>query len=453
MAPLACLLRELGHSVRGSDGPLYPPMSDVLAEAGIEVREGYSPANLAPPPDLVIVGNAVPRTNVEAVAARERGLETLSMPQAVSRFLLDRRRPLVVAGTHGKTTTTALAAWVLSRSGRDPGYLIGGVPGNLPRGFRLGSGDRFVIEGDEYNAAWFDRGPKFLHYRPQTAILTSLEYDHADLYPTPEALVDVYRELVALLPDDGLLVAWGDDATVREVAREASCRVVTYGEGPHCEIRPVESPDCRAEGTRFELDDPEAGRVEIDLPAPGRHNLWNALAVWTAARADGIPASDVAAAFAEFRGVRRRLEVVGHRDGHTVIDDFAHHPTAIGLTVGALRQRYPGRPLLVAFEPRSLTAGRRLFLENYVRAFGEADAVVLAPIYHRDRLGDDALDREELAVRLRSVGVEVDVARDVDGALDASLRWARATPDGVMATMSSGSFDGLPRRMLAGLEA
>jgi len=385
MAPLACLLQELGHRVRGADGPLYPPMSELLAAAGIEPLVGWDPAHLEPPqpaPDLVIVGNAVPRHNPEAEAVERLGCERLSMPEALARFFLASRRPLVVAGTHGKTTTTAMAAWVWSQCGADPGYLIGGAPLGFERGFRIGGGPRFIIEGDEYNAAYFDRGPKFLHYRPQTLILTSVEYDHADLYPDPEALLDAYRKLVRLLPPDGLLVACGDSAGVREVAADAACPVIFYGLGEANDVHP------QALG---------GGTVELTLSMPGDHNLSNALAVWAAARHDGLPAPAVAAALAEFRGVRRRLEPLGDARGVTVIDDFAHHPTAVGKSLQGLRQRYPGRRLVAMFEPRSLTAGRKLFFDAYCRAFANADLVLLAPIFHHQRLGDERLDLAALA--------------------------------------------------------
>ena len=226
MAPLACLLQAQGHRVRGTDGPLYPPMSTLLAQAGIHPSVGYDPAHLDPRPDLVVIGNAIHRNNPEALEAERLGLPILSMPQALARFFLEHHRPLVVAGTHGKTTTTAMAAWVWSDCGRDPGYLIGGAPRNLPGSFREGSGDRFVVEGDEYNAAYFDRGAKFLHYRPETLILTSAEYDHADLYATPEALFDAFARLVDLLPPGGRLVACGDIPKVRELAAQARCPVV-----------------------------------------------------------------------------------------------------------------------------------------------------------------------------------------------------------------------------------
>ncbi len=450
MAPLACLLRERGHHVRGSDGPLYPPMSDLLENAGIEARVGYGPQNLEPLPDLVVVGNAIRRDNPEAVAARELTLEMSSMPQALARFCLGGRRPLVVAGTHGKTTTSSMAAWVYSDCGREPGFLIGGVPQNLGRSFALGGGERFVIEGDEYNAAYFDRGPKFLHYRPQTAILTSVEYDHADLYARPEDLLEAYRKLVAILPADGLLVAHGDDPDVRAVAGEADCRVLFYGLNAGCDVHPERwAPEGR--GVRCVLHDEEAGEVDMVLPVPGRHNLLNALAVWTVARQDGLAAADIVSAFARFAGVKRRQEELGTAGGVTVVDDFAHHPTAVGETVPALRQRYAGRRLVVAFEPRSLTAGREMFFDAYIEAFSQADAVFFAPLFHAGRLAEDErLDLARLAAGLESAGVRstaVTTLEELHARVVAFL-----SPGDVVVTMSSGSFEGLPQRLLESLE-
>ena len=370
MAPLACLLEELGHRVRGCDAPLYPPMSDLLAEAGIEPLVGYDPAHLDEAPDLVVVGNAVPRDNPVTAAAVARGLEQISMPQALARFFLADRRPLVAAGTHGKTTTTSLAAWVYIACGADPGYLIGGVPLDLGRSFHAGAGERFVIEGDEYNAAWFDRGPKFLHYRPETAILTSVEYDHADLYASPEDLLAAYRRLVEIVPPEGRLIACGDSPEVRQVSAAARCPVTFYGLSSGNDLAPV-SLEPHHGGTLMTLDDPEAGGIEIRLPMAGRHNATNTLAVWAAARADGLAATDVADALDRFRGVRRRQEEVGTVRGVTVVDDFAHHPTAVRETLRALGERYRDKRLVAVFEPRSLTAGRNLFQDAYRKAFPE----------------------------------------------------------------------------------
>lgn len=451
MAPIACLLGEAGHRVRGSDGPLYPPMSTLLAEAGIEPLEGYDAVHLEPAPDLVIVGNAVPRTNPEVLRTEELDLPRLSMPQALAHFFLGDRDPLVVAGTHGKTTTSALAAWVYARLGRDPGYLVGGVPVDLGRSFARGTGRRFVIEGDEYNAAYFDRGPKFLHYRPRTLVLTSAEYDHADLYPDPESLLEAYRLVMALLPDDGLLVACGDHPAVRRLAEDAPCEVCFYGLDPGNDVSPAGEIDQSPAGCRFTIDDPVTGPIDVALRLDGRHNVANALAVWAAARHDGLDATDLATALGEFRGVRRRMEEIGTVAGVTVIDDFAHHPTAIGETARGLRERDPSRRLVIVFEPRSLTAGRAFLHGDYVEALSHADVVVLAPIFHAARLAPaERLDVDRLIGDLADRGVEAVAAADLDDVLRATLE--RLAPSDVLITMSSGDFGGLPQRILAALE-
>ena len=457
MAPLACLLKALGHRVRGSDGPLYPPMSTLLQDAGIEPLVGFDVAHLEPLPDLFIVSNAVPRHNVEAVAVEASGVERLSMPEALYRFFLSKRQPLVVAGTHGKTTTTSIAAWVYDRCGGDPGYLIGGVPRNFESSFHIGSGKRFVIEGDEYNAAYFDRGPKFLHYSPQTLILTSVEHDHADLYPKPEDLLATYRRLVRLLPEDGLLVACGDTEEARQVASEAPCKVVFYGLGEHNDVHPLKSVEGPQEGgvTRLQehvLRDIDGGQARIRLAIPGEHNLCNAMAVWVAARYDGYSADDVSKALEQFLGVKRRLEELGTAAGVTVVDDFAHHPTAVEKSLGGLRQAYPGRRLVVLFEPRSLTAGRSFFFEAYCRAFAGADQVIVAPTFHRQRLEDNIrLDFNEVASELESAGVPMRIATSLDGVFEDAV--SALSPGDVVVTMSSGSFESMPQRLLSHLQA
>lgn len=456
MAPLACLLKGRGHHVRGSDGPLYPPMSTLLADAGITPSVGYDAAHLDPEPDLVIVGNAVPRTNPEAVEAERRGLSRRSMPEALGELFLDGRDPLVVAGTHGKTTTSSLAAWVWHDCGTDPGYLIGGIPLNFSRSFHDGTGRRFVVEGDEYNAAYFDRGPKFLHYRPQALILTSVEYDHADLYPDPESLLEAYGRLVEIVPESGVIAACGDSAEVREVAARARCPVIFYGLDEGNDIHPVSAVETDAEGSRFLLpadvaDPGESDAIEILLPMAGEHNVANALAVWSIARHDGLAAAEVAAALAGFGGVKRRLEELGTLRGVTVVDDFAHHPTAVRETIKALRARYEGRRLVVAFEPRTLTAGRRFLHDAYRRALADADVVVLAPVFHTGRLGtDECLDLPALATELEGSGVRVLLPETAEDTLATTLRETRRGD--VVTTMSSGDFSGLPRRLLSALD-
>jgi UDP-N-acetylmuramate: L-alanyl-gamma-D-glutamyl-meso-diaminopimelate ligase len=450
MAPLACLLQSLGHRVRGADGPIYPPMSDLLAAAGIAPHVGYDPAHLHPPPDLVIVGNVVARTNPEVVEMERLGLERISMPQALARYLLAGRRPLVVAGTHGKTTTSAMLAWIYTRCGCDPGYLVGGAPLDLPGSFRAGTGERFVVEGDEYNAAYFDRDAKFLHYRPDTLVLTSVEYDHADLYPSEEHLVAAFARLVDLVPASGLLVACRDYARVCELARRSRARVIGYSSrAGAAEVAPLEPATAEEGGTRFALAF-QGKRVEVRLPLFGGHNVGNAAAAFAAACADGLRPAAVAEALSTFHGVRRRLEEIGRAGGVVVVDDFAKHPTEVGKSLLGLREAHPGRRLVALFEPRSLTSCRRFLQDAYLDAFAPAAAVVLAPVYYASRFEpQELLDLPALAAALRARGVDARVAADYDDVLRLALE--AAGPGDVVVTMSSGSFDGMPRRVLRAL--
>lgn len=450
MAPLACLLQAEGHRVTGSDGPLYPPMSTLLAAAGIVPFEGYAAAHLDPAPDLVVVGNAVPRTNPEAVALEALGLPRLSMPEALARFFLADRQPLVVAGTHGKTTTTALAAWVWTDCGQAPGYLVGGLPLGLPASFARGSGPRFLIEGDEYNAAYFDRGPKFLHYRPETVIFTSLELDHTDLYPDLASLRAAFAALLALVPASGRVVACADDPEVRALLPAAAARVVTYGLAPGADYPLAAPPEPGPEGLRLRLVDPEAGEVELRLPLWGEHNVRNALGVWAAARGDGISPAALAAAFARFPGVRRRQELVGEAAGIAVLDDFAHHPTAVGTTLAGLRTRFPGRRLWALYEPRSLSAGRAFQHAAYREAFRQADRILLAPVFHRQRLtAEELLDLPVLAAELSAAGHPCRACDSLEE-IEATIA-SEARAGDVIVAMSSGSFGQLPLRLLASL--
>lgn len=453
MAPLACLLQAEGHVITGSDGPLYPPMSDLLLRAGIRPYQGFDPAHLVPPPDLVIVGNAVHRNNPEAVAAEQAGLVRLSMPEALARFFLGDRRPLVIVGTHGKTTSTALAAWSLLGAGRDPGFLVGGLPVNLGESFRKGAGPRFVLEGDEYNAAYFDRGPKFLHYRPETVLLTSLEHDHVDLYPTFEGLREAFARLLELVPPSGSVVAWADSEEVERLLPRAGGRVLRYGQRAGVDVAIVGAPRATPRGMVFDLRDPWGPVEDVELAVWGTQNVLNAAGVWAVLRVvDGLSEQELREAFQSFRGVARRQQLLGEAAGVAVVDDFAHHPTAVARTLEAVGDRFPGRRLLVCFEPRSLTAGRAFLAGAYLEAFARAGEVFFAPLFHRDRLPpEERLDLETLARRLEERSVPARAASSIEELEEGVLRGVRAGD--VVLCMSSGAFGGLPRRLLSRLAA
>jgi len=447
MVPLAALLLEEGHRVTGSDHTLYPPMSTTLERLGIPVASGFAADHVPPDTDVVVVGNAALRDNVEAAEAVRRGLPVLSLPQAVREYLLPAKTSIVITGTHGKTTTSALTSWLLLDSGRDPGFLVGGEMQNLGRGYRRGAGPHFVLEGDEYNAAFFDRGAKFLHYEPKHLFVGNIEFDHADLYADLAAVLDAFRKVVALVPENGVVVVNADDPRVMEVAREARAPLVKVAldtPGVDFSARDI---DFGAEGTGFTLVEAGLPTVRLSSPLLGLHNVRNALGAIALARSVGLSNTEIARVLPRFAGVRRRLEVKGEKNGVLVVDDFAHHPTAVAGTLQAARARFPGRRLWALFEPRSNTAGRKMFEDEYAEAFAGADAMVLAPVFHAQRLGpDNQIDRGALVRRFASAGKPA-FAPDTIDAIPGILR-GEARPGDVLILMSSGAFGGLPETLL-----
>ncbi len=451
MASLAGLLQAAGHAVEGVDVNLYPPMSTLLEELAIPVRLGFDPASIPGDVDRVIIGNAVGRDNPEVAEVLRRRLPFLSQAEAVAHYLLaEGREALVVAGTHGKTTTSALLAWILEAAGEDPTFLVGGVLAWSRRSFRLGRGRLMVIEGDEYNTAFFDRGPKFLHYRPEIFLLGPVEYDHADIYPSPDAVLTAFRAGTAQVPPRGTVVvnAWSPRAL--EAVRDATAHLVTVGPDPGCAVR-VTGIASGPDGGRADLGWGEK-TYALRLPLSGAHNVHNAALAFAGAVAAGLDPDAVLAALAAFPGVRRRMEIVGEAGGVTVVDDFAHHPTALAATVAAARERWPGRRLVVVYEPRSLTAGRRLFQDAYADALAGADVAVVAPVYHADRLvPGDRLDRNALAAALASRGVTALAPAPGADLVDAVL--ALLTPGDIVLGCSSGDLGGFHRRLLERLGA
>jgi UDP-N-acetylmuramate: L-alanyl-gamma-D-glutamyl-meso-diaminopimelate ligase len=395
----------MGHHVQGVDSGLYPPMSTLLEELGIPTRIGWDPSRIPDDLDRVIIGNAVPRDNPEVSAVLTRGLPFISQAEAVAHYVLARGpRSLVVAGTHGKTTTSTLLAWILEDTRTDPSYLVGGLPSWNRRGFRLGGGEWIVIEGDEYNTAFFDRGPKFLHYRPHLFILGPVEFDHADLYPTLDAVLTAFRAGSAQVPKSGAVVvnAWSEHAMA--ATRDATAPLVTVGSEGDCSLV-LTSWEPTPEGGKAELQW-RGESMEMSLPLAGYHNAQNAALALAAALTVGVSPTRALTALGRFPGVARRMETRGEAAGVTVIDDFAHHPTALGVTITAARQRWPQRRLVVAFEPRSLTAARRDFGAAYLEALSGADLVLVAAPFHSGRIAEDEiLDRDILARELEERGV------------------------------------------------
>ena len=451
MGALAGLFKEAGYDVRGADDGVYPPMSTHLAERSIPVLEGYDPAHLDPPPDLTVVGNACTPTHPEATYARDERLVQQSFPEALAHcFLTDARRPLVVTGTHGKTTTTGLLTHLLERAGLAPGYLVGGVRQDGGGSYALGSDPPFVVEGDEYDSAYFDKRPKFMHYRPRHAVVTSVEFDHADIFADPADYRGAFESFVGLLDPDGLLALCGDDPDVRALAGHTDATVRTYGLDDANDAR---AAGCTAtpDGLRFALH-LDGRRTEAMLPMHGRHNVQNALAAALLARREGASLSQIVDGLASFEGMKRRQEVRGQPHDVLVLDDFAHHPTAVQSTIEAVRAGHPNRRLVTVFEPRSNSSRRKIFEGPYGRAFDAADAAFLKapPVRHND---DEAtmLDPDAVVHAIEDRGTPARAFEEVDALLPALVDTLR--PGDVALLMSNGSFDGLPERLVDELEA
>ncbi|WP_456386385.1 UDP-N-acetylmuramate:L-alanyl-gamma-D-glutamyl-meso-diaminopimelate ligase [Desulfolithobacter sp.] len=449
MAALAGMLQERGFRVTGSDQNVYPPMSDFLASRAIPVMEGYGRENLEMRPDLVVVGNVIRAVFEEALALAELGIPYVSMPQALGHFFLGHAKPLVVAGTHGKTTTSSLLATTLFRSGSDPGFMIGGIVEAFGSNFHLGQGEYFVVEGDEYDTAFFDKGSKFLHYRPRGAILTSIEFDHADIFTDLAAIRNSFVRFVSLIPEDGVLVVHGDDPVAREVAGQCRGTVITYGFGPDNDWR-VEQ--FRADGltSHFQLFG-KGNSSDYALSMPGRHNVLNASAVIALMDHLGFEYLEIRSGLASFEGVRRRQQVRGEVDGITVIDDFAHHPTAVRETVDALARAWPDRRLVVVFEPRTNSSRRTVFQKDYATSFASADLVfVREHVPLQGVLPEDQFSSVRLVKDLCQQGLQARCFPDTGAIIEALVRDCRSGD--VVAILSNGGFDGIHQRLLKALQ-
>ena len=451
MGSLAILLKTLGHRVTGSDQHMYPPMSTQLQAWGIPLHEGFRAAHLKPLPDLVIVGNAVSRGNPEAEAAQDAGVPVMSFPQALAHYLIGERHGVVVAGTHGKSTTTALIAWMLDHASLDPGYFVGAVSRNFPAPIRLGTGPHVVVEGDEYDSAYFDKGPKFLHYRPRTAVLTALEFDHADIYRDLAHVRSAFERFVRLLPSHGCLLACGDDPGVRALYAEEPIagEVQTYGMTAGVDWQAVEWGAGEG-GTTMEVHHRGQPFGRFVTPLFGPHNVSNALAAIAVADRLGVKRDRIASGLRSFAGLKRRCEVRGQARGVTVIDDFAHHPTAVGVTLKGLRVAYPGARLWVVFEPRSATTRRRVFQKAYVDALALADRVVIAEVFRKEELAEEERLSEPLLVQsLNEGGVP---SWFYPGTADIIARVCEDAEKGdVVVVMSNGGFDNIHERLLEAL--
>ena len=423
MASVAALCRDAGYTVTGSDENVYPPMSTFLESRGIRILQGYRETNLDHRPELIVIGNALKRGTPEVERAWDERLNCCSLPELVREFFIRGKHSVVIAGTHGKTTTTSLLAWVLESAGKSPAFLIGGIPNNFGAGSRLGTGINFVIEGDEYDTAFFDKRSKFVHYLPDTVILNNIEFDHADIFADLAAVKRAFRQLVAVVPRRGLIIANGDDANVREVVAGAQSRVRYFG-----------------------LPDFAGYRI----PLAGEHNQRNAAAVVVCAGELGLSREQIQAGFDSFTGIKRRMEVRGEVAGVTVLDDFAHHPTAIVETIRAIRQQYSGRRLWVLFEPRSNTTRRNVFQRELADALALADGVFVARVDRLNELPEaERLNPEQVVAEIRGRGIPAEYSVNADAIINVLAPQLRSGD--VVAVFSNGKFDGIHDKLLTRL--
>lgn len=449
MAALAGMFRERGYQVTGSDLVVYPPMSDFLRQIGIKPMSGYKAENLAHKPDLVVVGNVIKRSNPEAIALEESAIPMASMPSALITYFAKGKRRVVVTGTHGKTTLSSMIVWILHYLGKDPGFMIGGLPNNFQNNFRLGSGPHFVIEGDEYDTAYFDKKPKFLHYAPDIGVITSCEFDHADIYESLETIELQFREFAQLIPNDGSLVVCSDIPQASKITESASAPTVTYGFNGEPEWTAQYSLN-GANRLRAVAFHNGINVANQDLPIVGKHNVLNALAATAVAAALGMEPAGAFEALSHFRGVKRRQEILGEPQGILLIDDFAHHPTAVKETCEAVKMRYPDRRLVAVFKPETNTNRTAIFQKDYVDTFSSSDLIVLREPRDADKVDpENRFSSQRLAKDLKFRDKRSHAFADTDTILS-FLKNCLKKPD-VVLVMSNGNFDNLNARLFEAL--
>jgi UDP-N-acetylmuramate: L-alanyl-gamma-D-glutamyl-meso-diaminopimelate ligase len=453
MASLAGMLQERGFRVTGSDAAAYPPMSTFLESLGIAVAQPFAEANLNPRPDLVVVGNALSRGNLELEFVLDRRIPFCSLPQLLHDEFLVGKDVLVVAGTHGKTTTTSMLAWIFESAGLRPSFLIGGIAENFGRSFGIGKGQHFIIEGDEYDTAFFDKGPKFLHYFPDSVILTSVEFDHADIYKDLDAIEIAFTRLVNLVPRRGRIIGFDaggtGDASIDRCLEKAFCPVERYGASARANWK-ITNLRLDEHQTAWSVARDDKAWAEFEFALGGEYNVWNATAAAALAAHYGIPKDAIAQALKTFRSVKRRLEVKAEINGITIIDDFAHHPTAIEQTIRALRSRYPHSRLWVILEPRSNTLRRNVLQEVLAQSLAQADQVVVAAIFKSEAIPEnERLDLNRVVAQIQQHGKQARILADADAIIDAIAPELR--PRDVVAILSNGGFGGiyekLPQRL------
>jgi len=458
MSAVAGMLKQRGFRVTGSDAAAYPPMSDFLAELGIPVAQPFDARNLEPRPDLVVVGNAISRGNVELEQVLDQRIPFCSLPQLLHEEFLRGKEVLVVAGTHGKTTTTSMLAWIFHTAGMQPSFLIGGIAENFGSSFHLGQGKHFILEGDEYDTAFFDKGPKFLHYFPDTVILTSVEFDHADIYKDLDAVETAFMRLVNLIPRRGRIVAFDGvageatgNASLERCLSKAFCPVERYGAGARSHWR-VTNLKLDAERTSWSVLHNSQAWADLEFPLAGEYNVWNATAAAALAAGYGISKAEIAAALKTFKSVKRRLEVKARVNGITIIDDFAHHPTAIAGTLKALRARYAGARLWAILEPRSNTLRRRVLQGDLARSLALADEIIVAGVFRSETVPEnERLELPELAADIQKHGSRARLIADADGIVQTIAPEMRSGD--VVVILSNGGFGGIYEKLPARLRA
>jgi len=444
MGAVAAAMKRRGFTITGSDAGIYPPMSDFLAAEGIEITGGFDAANIPADADVVVIGNAISRGNPEAEAVLDRRLLYQSLPEILKEHFLRGRRNLVVTGTHGKTTTSSMLAWILRHAGRDPGFLIGGLPKNLGCGAHFTESEFNVLEGDEYDTAFFDKRSKFLHYLPECVVINNIEFDHADIYNSLDEILLTFRRLLNIVPRAGSAFINGDDANCLGVAANAPCPITTVGFGENCEVR-IEILASRKDGSDFSLNG-----VPFAVPMTGEFNIRNAAMATCAARFAGLSDDEIRTALAAFGGIARRQELKGEVKGIKVIDDFAHHPTAIRLAVQSLRQSHPGARLWVLFEPRSNTTRRAVFQKELAESLALADFAIVSAIPDLHKIPEnDRLNPTQLSADIATLGGKAWYLDDIDAIID-TVKSGAASGD-VVAVLSNGGFGGIHGKLLQAL--
>ncbi|WP_413557056.1 UDP-N-acetylmuramate:L-alanyl-gamma-D-glutamyl-meso-diaminopimelate ligase [Bdellovibrio sp. HCB209] len=451
MASLAGLLKDRGYKITGSDMNPYPPMSTQLESLGINIQKGYKAENLNPKPDFVIVGNVISANNEEAQELMKLGIPYTSLPKAMGEFIIGDRESVVISGTHGKTTTTSMMSWVAENAGKKPGFLIGGIPKNFSQSFKNPEGNLFVIEGDEYDTAFFDKVPKFVHYKPKHVVLTSVEFDHADIYKDLQAVKDSFAKLMHLIPENGTLLACAEDKNVMELRKLCKAKnSFTYGFAADSDFR-AKVMFQNEKGIGFEVHHKGEILGPYNMQITGDYNILNATAVVAMSKILGFSENRIQIALESFEGVKRRQEILGEPNGILVIEDFAHHPTAVRETVKGIQKKYPGRKVFSIFEPRSATSRRKVFQQDYVEAFKGSHEVMLAKAFDQTKIDEaNRFSSHELVADLKSSGVtaeDFDSADQIVGALK-----ARAKRGDVILIMSNGGFDGIYTKLMKALE-